>query len=640
MGKKKKSARRTSPSRGAASNQTRIYEGVRKDPLDLRDLPFEGSLRQLPLSIDHRSRVPFVLDQGEEGACTGFGLAAVVNFLLSNHSDESRHPQESVSPRMLYELAKRYDEWEGKAYDGSSIRGAMKGWRRHGVCTQRLWPYREGRAGSLTPEAQLDALSRPLGNYFRVRHRHLEHMHAALAEAGILYASARVHKGWNKVDSRTGRIPFTLELVGAHAFAIVGYDLEGFWVQNSWGDDWGLDGFCRISYDDWIENGMDCWVARLGVPTKSLAVAGPGTQRRVTYFDYIPHEEVVLSAIRPHFINLGNDGQFSESGRYSSEPREVEEVVQSSFDEQTTAWGGTPKLMLYAHGGLNDEKESATRIASLLPYFLGNEVYPLHFMWETGFGDTLTGIIEDAFRRGPLRSWRDAMRDRFLDLIDEAIELGSRPLGKPMWAQIKQNAESASRRRGGAHHVAGRLADYARQNRMELHLVGHSAGGVFHGHLVPVLLRLGLKIKTLTLFAPACSMELFETNLLAHLGRGIDRITVFNLTDRAEQDDSVGPAYHKSLLYFVSEALEERKGTPLAGMDKYWGDDSAARRKLGAPVFQNERGVVYSAGSTPRVRLMTDSGTHGGFDNDEDTLNSMLRIILGTNRMRKPFIKT
>lgn len=35
---------------------------------------------------------------------------------------------------MLYELARRYDEWPGEGYEGSSARGAMKGWVRHGVC--------------------------------------------------------------------------------------------------------------------------------------------------------------------------------------------------------------------------------------------------------------------------------------------------------------------------------------------------------------------------------------------------------------------------------------------------------------------------------------------------------------------------
>jgi hypothetical protein len=638
MGMAKKARKRRAGGPPASDpNDIKAYTGVKKDPLDLRDLMYEGSLLELPLVIDNRENVPFVLDQGVEGACTGFGLAAVVNYLLQNHEDSSLHPGESVSTRMLYEMARRYDEWEGEAYEGSSIRGAMKGWHKHGVCTDALWPYHRNRAGMLTPEAQLDALRRPLGNYFRVRHRHLEQMHGALKEAGILYASALVHEGWNRVSGRTGKIPYRTEKIGGHAFAIVGYDEAGFWIQNSWGEDWGRGGFCHLGYDDWLENGMDCWVARLGVPTQSLALAGKTNLERVSAFDYIPHEEVVLSTIRPHFVNLGNNGRFSQSGRYSTNADEVEEIIRNEFAQQAAQWQGPPRLVLYAHGGLNDEKASAARIASLLPYFLANEIFPLHFMWETGIGESLAGIIQDAFRRGPLQSWHEDMRERFLDLIDEAVELGARPLGKPLWGEMKENARLASGRGGGARHVARRIAEYARNNPLELHLVGHSAGGIFHGHLVPLLVGMGVSVETLTLFAPACSMRLFNENLLPHLGSGISRLTVFNLSDAAERDDKVGPAYHKSLLYLVSEAFEESKATHLAGMHKFW-KGSPAGQTLGKPVFESEHGVIHSRGGS-KVRLVSDSRSHGGFDNDEDTLNSMLRIILGSNRLRKRFQK-
>lgn len=154
----------------------KTYGGVVKDPLDLRDLIYESGLFELPFKVDNRSRVPVILNQGQEGACTGFGLAAVVNFLHHNRSDFSAAKRKTykvkrngASPRMLYEMAKRYDEWKGENYDGSSIRGAMKGWSRHGVCTEGDWPYVPDRAGRLTPVRQRSALNHPLGAYFRVR---------------------------------------------------------------------------------------------------------------------------------------------------------------------------------------------------------------------------------------------------------------------------------------------------------------------------------------------------------------------------------------------------------------------------------------------------------------------------------------
>ncbi len=523
------------------NGEERKFEGVTKDPLDLRDMMYEGSLRELPFSIDNRSRVPKIIDQKGEGACTGFGLAAVVNFLFYNRSDATPDEKRALtrlkntaSARMLYEMAKRYDEWEGENYSGSSIRAAMKGWLRHGVCTWDAWRYRPDHPGRLTPGRQLDALSRPLGAYLRVRHLHLNQMHNALNEVGILYASAAVHTGWYEVDPKSGKIPYRQEMAGGHAFAIVGYDEEGFWIQNSWGPGWGRKGFCHISYDDWLENGYDCWVARLGVPTMSIAMKGEAERSRVSEFDYIPHESVVLSTIRPHFVNLGNDGQFSSSGLYSSDAEEVEDVVLGGFKQAAASGQGPAKLLLYAHGGLNDEKSSASRIASLLPYFRENGIYPVHFMWESGFGDSVNGIVQDAFRKGRFQGWGDELKDKFFDLVDEGVELGARAIGRPVWSQMKDNASKATLHdTGGARYTAEKIqACFAElQVRSELHLVGHSAGGIFLGHLVPYLVALGIPIKTLTLFAPACTTELFRDNILKHRADHIGRLTIFNLTD-------------------------------------------------------------------------------------------------------------
>ncbi len=465
-------------------------------------------------------------------------------------------------------------------------------------------------------------------------------MHSALHEAGILYASAAVHEGWHEVDHTTGRIPFRRELLGGHAFAIVGYDEDGFWIQNSWGRNWGKGGFGHLTYEDWLENGYDCWVARLGVPTSNLSLDESSIGTRVSEFDYVPHEAAVLNDIRLHFINLGNDGQFSPSGHYSSDEGTVDEIIEQGLQPSAREWGGTPKLLLYAHGGLTDEKAAASGINRMRLHFLKNRIYPLHFMWETGFLDSVCGIVEDAMRRGRFTGWRDELRERFRDLMDEAIELASRGLGLPIWSQMKDNARRASLagpKEGGASHVARRLAQYAHdEGPLELHLVGHSAGGVFHAHLLPRLLEVGLRVKTMTLYAPACTTALFKSHVLPNLGDGVERLTIFNLADRYERDDSVTPAYDKSLLYLVSEAFEPERGAPLLGMEKFVSVDRRLKRELGQPQPAGDSTVVYSVGG-PKLRLKSSSTTHGGFDNDADTLNSTLRIARGSNSIEGHF---
>ncbi len=189
---------------------------VRRDTLDFRDRMFEATLIEvpthIPLSAWRKWRVP-VLDQGKEGACTGFGLATVANYLLSRRKVVP--DSEPVSARMLYEMARRYDEWPGESYSGSSARGAMKGWHKHGVCREDGWPYRlrSKDPKGLTQARTADAMRRPLGAYLRVNHRDLVAMHSALAEVGVLFASATVHQGWSQVD-RKGAIPYPAPLSG------------------------------------------------------------------------------------------------------------------------------------------------------------------------------------------------------------------------------------------------------------------------------------------------------------------------------------------------------------------------------------------------------------------------------------------
>jgi hypothetical protein len=386
----------------------------------------------------------------------------------------------------------------------------------------------------------------------------------------------------------------------------------------------------------------------------SFADQGAIVHSRASEFGFVTDESVVLETIRPHFINLGNDGRFSQSGLYSSDKDEVDDVVLAGFDETAKAWSGPKRLAIYCHGGLNNEKASASRIASMLPFFLGNEIYPIHFMWETGFLDSVKGIVADAFRRGRFQGWDDALKERFFDLLDEGVELGARPLGKPIWSQMKDNAARASDENGGARYTAERIAKRLEQidGKRELHLVGHSAGSIFICHLLPVLLDHGLTVKTLTFFAPACTLDLFEEKIMKHIGNAVERFALFNLTDGVERDDSVGPAYHKSLLYLVSESFEQRHRAPLLGMEAFLAPSKKTsrsvpqdavnqvkrlKRLLGAPKADNDKTVIRAQNLPASIKLDSNSTTHGGFDNDEATLNSMLRVITGKQKLAKAF---
>lgn len=638
---------------------------ARPDTVDFRDKMYVPTLVEVPSIIPLETyrkyyrpgRVP-ILNQGQEGACTGFGLAAVGHFLLSRR--QVVRDVTPVSPRMFYAMARRYDEWPGEEYSGSSARGAMKGWHKHGVCAETVWPYAvKDKESRLTNARAVDAAKRPLGAYFRVNHQDLVALHSALAEVGILYATASVHQGWGQVG-QDGVIPYPKPAAGGHAFAIVGYDERGFWIQNSWGESWGAGGFALVTYDDWLTNGTDVWVARLGAP-----VTLPNAAREAGKFSSLSAgADYSFSDLRPHIVSIGNDGVLRPGGTFGTSKADVETLFAQDLPRVTKGWA-KKRLLLYAHGGLVSEENALQRVEEYRQPLLDAEVYPLAFIWRTDFWATLGNILKDALSRRKPEGLLDNLKDFMLDRLDDTIEPLARTLGKPLWDEMKENAIlSTTGAQGGARVVLNELAKLVKADpSWEIHVAGHSAGSIFMAPLVQALCGegtlaegpakgmdgLGLGLRSLALWAPACTMKLFHEAYLPALQRGaIERFALFTLKDAAERDDNCAGIYHKSLLYLVSNALEEKSGLffadgePLLGMEQFILQDKtfqvpkaeelrnanpAAVPLFGRPAatwIRSPNGL--SASQSPEA---AQARRHGDFDDDPATVKSTLARLLG-----------
>ncbi|WP_454689813.1 glycoside hydrolase family 19 protein [Achromobacter aloeverae] len=624
----------TSARKGDASTAPARQFDARPDTLDFRDQMYTPTLIEVPTHVslgDYlECKVP-ILDQGSEGACTGYGLATVAHYLLLRRRVVP--DATPVSPRMMYDLARRYDEWPGEDYSGSSARGAMKGWHKHGVCAESLYPSRAGKKaarqgatidGGLNDERVTDALRRPLGAYFRVNHKDLVAMHSAIAEVGALYATCSVHDGWSRTGA-DGVIAQSSAILGGHAFAIVAYDERGFWIQNSWGSDWGRGGFGLLSYDDWLENGTDVWVARLGAPVmlrraESTAAVHATTAAQSASYSY--------ADLRPHIVSVGNNGVLKAGGDYGSTPEELRRIFEEDIPRATEGWAA-PRILLYAHGGLVSEQAAVQRLAEYRPPLLEGEVYPLGFIWRSDYWTTITNILRDAVSRRKPEGILDASKDFMLDRLDDALEPLARVLtGKSSWSEMKQNALAASDKGGAAELVADLLqALRKRLPALEVHMVGHSAGSILLAPLVSLLGARGVPVKSCTLWAPACRVELFEQHYVPALKeKKLEKMTIFALTDKAERDDQCGHIYNKSLLYLVSDAFEDlariplfRDGRPILGMERFI--DRDLMRKLGVD-------LVMAPNTEPDDSLSASSASHhGDFDDDQRTVMATFRRI-------------
>lgn len=553
-----------------------------------------------------------ILDQKSEGSCTGFGLAAVINYL--NHQ---RGMKRNISARMLYEMARKHDEWPGEEYAGSSCRGAIKGFANMGVCRDTYWPYKENKPGYLSVKAAKDARSNTLGAYYRLSRR-ISDFHAAINEAGIVYCSANVHAGWGSSAIKNGVIPHRKITTGGHAFAIVGYNQKGFWVQNSWDKRWGRKGVALWTYEDWHENLSDGWVISLALPTPQIWQLGDAAGVRVE-----GASKPSRGAIAGHFVHI-DDGKFHDHGRYWSSLNDVKNtaaLLAKSTDYK--------HLLIYAHGGLNSPADSATRIAAMRDVFKENGIYPFHFMYDTGVMEEVKDIISSRGQRvntrvtGPVELW------------DKLLERLARPIGRALWREMKFGAHNGfAENNAGVQTLQALKSALGGKQKIKLHVVGHSTGAILIGHLLNALKdeMPSLRVNTCSLLAPAAKVAFFNSSYKPLLNSpngsfGIDEMAVYNLSDRLEKDDTVGP-YRKSLLYFVSRSFEDDTPESILGMQRY----SKKLHNAG----RDNLAFIYSHGDREK-EPRTLSNSHGGFDNDIATMNDILVRVLDGKPVKRLF---
>lgn len=654
---------------------------ARPDPPDLSDRPYTpppvNLLAQWPAQAEVQHRLPryaqagLILNQGDEGACTGFGLASVVNYLRWVQAD-CPGQFDSVSPRMLYNMARRYDENSGDTNQGASCRSAITGWFNHGVCLDAHWPYRSFDPGPPHFGYAQQAQQHTLGVFYRVQISAITDLQAALQTVGAVYASCFVHEGWAHLpgvaDLPQGHddlpvIAFdgVVRRDAGHAFALVGFNERGFVLQNSWGTAWGAHGFAVLSYEDWLAHGMDAWVVALGVPG---LVAGGAAARHPPPSAHRPPGQAALNPPDPHrpwthaqlaehALLVGNDGRMS---RYlTADERSRSLACQATVlpDRWFRAQpADQPKrLLIYVHVGLNSEAEGLKRCQALGQVFERNGCYPLFVVWKTGLLESLGDLFSQWRQRQPAATgWGQALWAQTDALIESTV---GRPLARPIWSEIKENAQLAWQHHRAGDQLVQALVDLIQLwgDQLQIHLMGHSAGSLWLGHLISALQarraatgRPALDaVGSVHLYAPACTVAFANQH---YAGTDIlPRTHIAVLSDALERADNTALVYRKSLLYLVSNALEADRRTPILGLQRVFdtGQDEHAwdgAAATGETLRAWHRAVADSQLAS-RLQVLHDDkvltalpdirqpASHGCFDNDIPLLTSTLQIICG-----------
>jgi pimeloyl-ACP methyl ester carboxylesterase len=228
--------------------------------------------------------------------------------------------------------------------------------------------------------------------------------------------------------------------------------------------------------------------------------------------------------------------------------------------------------------------------------------------------------------------------------------------GRAVWNDMKEKARNACDTSRACDLLVTALQNLSAmwEGKLELHLVGHSAGSIILGYLLEVLAARGLAASVVTthLYAPACSVQ-FANRYYAPQAAVMQRLYMSILADRQERDDEVAIVYRKSLLYLVSDALELDERTPLMGLAKaldpaYTGWDGSSTTM---EALSNWRAAAHDVAAKrvtlvdkPQVPTLRDAkgrlqfvdATHGSFDNNIDVVAATLQRITGAAQLPLP----
>ena len=227
--------------------------GALPSPWDERDLPFAAvpivKKEEIPEEYSLRDKQTSVKHQGEVGACTAFSAVGI---------DEVLHKVNSLnlSERHLY--CRRTN----KPGVGMAPRDACKLLQKEGVCLEMCWQYISD-AEKLCKGAPCENVNEQSQRYqITSYHRCFNSLKATLfsTKSPILIV-VPVYENWGNIGT-DGKVPMPGgNMAGYHALVMVGWSKKYLEVKNSWGGDFGDNGYLHIPQNYPVTEG---WIMEKG----------------------------------------------------------------------------------------------------------------------------------------------------------------------------------------------------------------------------------------------------------------------------------------------------------------------------------------------------------------------------------------
>ena len=233
---------------------------MRPSAQDSRDHIYQPTGAQLRPVVDLRNWASPVEDQSELGSCTSNALAGAYELMTRRLSPAD---YADVSRLFIYYNI-RLIEGTVQADAGGYLRDGIKALKQYGVCTEALWPYVIDKFDDKPTDACYeDARKRIITSYAKVLDNNA--MIAALNDNKPVVFGTDIYKAFDRISGKDTIVPMPREddySLGEHAMCLVGYDLlrKLFLVRNSFGVNWGDQGYAWIPFEYMDAYGNDAWV--------------------------------------------------------------------------------------------------------------------------------------------------------------------------------------------------------------------------------------------------------------------------------------------------------------------------------------------------------------------------------------------
>jgi C1A family cysteine protease len=264
---------------------------------NIAEEPLEETYEAHPVtfkSIDLRQHFNAVKNQGQLGSCLAFSLTSIFEYIIKVNKvrelTKNKSGEIDLSESFLYYNARDVDTTGDVSVNtdtGSRFLPAMQVLKEYGIALEKYWPYNENTFNNKPSEdAYKDALNRRLIKALNVN-RQVDEMKSALSDGYPVAISLNLCKSFAEANDGFISLPTEEEIAellaeddtnkdknSRHAMVITGFsdDLQMFVVRNSWGTEWGENGYCYVPYL-YVSNEQLCNFSCIITEVETLPVA-------------------------------------------------------------------------------------------------------------------------------------------------------------------------------------------------------------------------------------------------------------------------------------------------------------------------------------------------------------------------------